>query len=262
MWCKLTSAWFIHWSTGCPLVLMWIVPLDAGEVRHAVVSAHNKYEAEHDTDSEVDPLICHGGYHFPGILAGVVPLHAVWGRYSRVNKKNTVVTKSKYKIGLISQRSTINRPQSECCIDFRKEKSTTTYFTNSLLLLLLLFNIHFCHIKKLFQVANTLIATSTNSVGRSPNLTTVKWTQNTSNLGLFCCMRGHTSHWGEKKIVPKDSLSKHILLKGFGSQGNKQQRRCSPEIHSNNRGLTSSTLPGTLSMKLQQPLLLWLLFTH
>lgn len=178
-----------------------------------------------------------------------------------LTKKNTVVTKSKYKIGLISQRSTINRPQSECCIDFRREKSTTTYFTNSLLLLLL-FNIHFCHIKKLFQVANTLIATSTNSVGRSPNLTTVKWTQNTSNLGLFCCMRGHTSHWGEKKIVPKDSLSKHILLKGFGSQGNKQQRRCSPEIHSNNRGLTSSTLPGTLSMKLQQPLLLWLLFTH
>lgn len=59
-----------------------------------------------------------------------------------------------------------------------------------------------------------------------------------------------------KKIVPKDSLSKHILLRGFGSQGNKQQRRCSLEIHSDNRGLTGSTQPGTLSVKLQPSLLL------
>lgn len=76
---KLTSAWLIHWPTGSPLVLMRVVPLYAGQVRDSVVSAHHKYEAEHDADAKVDPLVCHGGYHFPGILTGVVPLHAVRG---------------------------------------------------------------------------------------------------------------------------------------------------------------------------------------
>lgn len=76
---KLTSAWLVHWPASSPLVLMRVVPLYAGQVRDSVVSAHHKYEAEHDTDAKVDPLVCHGGYHFPGILTGVVPLHAVRG---------------------------------------------------------------------------------------------------------------------------------------------------------------------------------------
>lgn len=65
---------------------MWIVPLDAGQVRHSVVSTHHKYKSKHHTYSEVDPLICHGGYHFPGILASVIPLHAVYSRRSTVIK--------------------------------------------------------------------------------------------------------------------------------------------------------------------------------
>ena len=52
-----------------------VVPLDAGEVGHTVVSAHHKDESQHDSDPKVDPLVCHGGYHFPGILTGVVTLH-------------------------------------------------------------------------------------------------------------------------------------------------------------------------------------------
>lgn len=55
---------------------MGVVPFDAGQVRHSVVAAHDENEAEHDADAEVDPLVCHGGYHFPGILAGIVSLHA------------------------------------------------------------------------------------------------------------------------------------------------------------------------------------------
>ena len=72
---NLTCAGFIHWPASCPLVLMWVVPFNAGQVRHTVVSTDHKYEAQHDPNAEIDPLICHGGYHFPGILAGVVPLH-------------------------------------------------------------------------------------------------------------------------------------------------------------------------------------------
>lgn len=83
---KLTSSGFVHWSARRPLVLMWIVPLDAGQVRHSVVSTHHKYKSKHHTYSEVDPLICHGGYHFPGILARVIPLHAVYSRRSTVIK--------------------------------------------------------------------------------------------------------------------------------------------------------------------------------
>lgn len=41
------------------------------------MAPHYKNEAKHDTNTEVDPLVCHGGYHFPGILARVVSLHAV-----------------------------------------------------------------------------------------------------------------------------------------------------------------------------------------
>lgn len=41
------------------------------------MAPHYKNEAEHDTNTEVDPLVCHGGYHFPGIFARVVPLHTV-----------------------------------------------------------------------------------------------------------------------------------------------------------------------------------------
>lgn len=83
---KLTSSGFVHWSARRPLVLMWIIPLDAGQVRHSVVSTHHKYKSKHHTYSEVDPLICHGGYHFPGILARVIPLHAVYSRRSTVIK--------------------------------------------------------------------------------------------------------------------------------------------------------------------------------
>lgn len=76
--CKqLTSARLVHWSAGCPLVLMRVVSLNAGQVGHSIVSTHHKYEAEHDAHTKVDPLICHGGYHFPGILARVIPLHTV-----------------------------------------------------------------------------------------------------------------------------------------------------------------------------------------
>lgn len=73
---KLTCAWLVHRPTRGPLVLMGVVPFDAGQVRHSVVAAHDENEAEHDADAKVDPLICHGGYHFPGILAGIVSLHA------------------------------------------------------------------------------------------------------------------------------------------------------------------------------------------
>lgn len=55
---------------------MGVVPFDAGQVGHSIVAAHHKNEAEHDANAEVDPLICHGGYHFPGILAGIVSFHA------------------------------------------------------------------------------------------------------------------------------------------------------------------------------------------
>lgn len=85
---KLTSAWLIHRPAGSPLVLMRVVPLYAGQVRDSVVPAHHKYEAEHDADTKVDPLVCHGGYHFPGILTGVVPLHAVrGGRAAELQKR-------------------------------------------------------------------------------------------------------------------------------------------------------------------------------
>lgn len=73
---------------------MRVVPLYAGQMRDAVVSAHHKYEAEHDTDAKVDPLVCHGGYHFPGILTGVVPLHAVRGNKAaelQTKKQKTTV---------------------------------------------------------------------------------------------------------------------------------------------------------------------------
>lgn len=83
---KLTRARLVHGPTDGPLVLMGVVALDAGQVGHAVVPAHHEYEAEHDADAEVDPLVCHGGYHFPGVLAGVVPLHAVRGGNSRITK--------------------------------------------------------------------------------------------------------------------------------------------------------------------------------
>lgn len=79
---QLTGAWVVHRSTGGPLVLMRIIPLDAGQMRNSVVTTHHKYEAEHDANSKVDPLVCHGCYHFPGILTGVVPLHAVRDRYN------------------------------------------------------------------------------------------------------------------------------------------------------------------------------------
>lgn len=80
----LTSAWLVHRPTRGPLVLVGVVPFDAGQVRHSVVAAHYEDEAEHDANAEVDPLICHGGYHFPGILAGIVAFHA--GGHSRVNE--------------------------------------------------------------------------------------------------------------------------------------------------------------------------------
>lgn len=81
---KLTCARLVHRPTDGPLVLVGVVPLYAGQVGHSVVPAHHEYEAEHDAHAEVDPLVCHGGYHFPGILAGVVPLHAVRGNSSRI----------------------------------------------------------------------------------------------------------------------------------------------------------------------------------
>lgn len=75
---------------------MWIIPLNAGQVRHSIVSTHNKYEAKHDPYSEVDPLICHGGYHFPGILTRVVSLHTVKSRHSQINKNKDILHSQMY----------------------------------------------------------------------------------------------------------------------------------------------------------------------
>lgn len=94
---------------------MWIIPLDAGQMRHSIVSSHHKYEAEHDTYSEVDPLICHGGYHFPGIFARVVPLHAVCS-----TTKHSVGKELKYKLILSPNPLQFLRPPAESFNDLPK----------------------------------------------------------------------------------------------------------------------------------------------
>lgn len=76
VWVTLTCARLIHGSTRSPLILVGIVPLDAGQVGHPIVPPHHKDEAQHDTHPEVDALVRHGGYHFPGIFARVVALNA------------------------------------------------------------------------------------------------------------------------------------------------------------------------------------------
>ncbi len=61
----LTGARLVHGSTRRPLVLVWVVALDAGQMRHTVVSSDDEDEAQHHTHAEVNALIGHRRHHIP-----------------------------------------------------------------------------------------------------------------------------------------------------------------------------------------------------
>ncbi len=61
----LTGARLVHGSTRGPLVLVRVVALDAGQMRHAVVSSDHEDEAQHHAHAEVNALISHRRHHIP-----------------------------------------------------------------------------------------------------------------------------------------------------------------------------------------------------
>ncbi len=61
----LTGARLVHGSTRGPLVLVRVVALDAGQMRHTVVSSDHEDEAQHYAHAEVNALISHRRHHIP-----------------------------------------------------------------------------------------------------------------------------------------------------------------------------------------------------
>ncbi len=61
----LTGARLVHGSTRGPLVLVRVVALDAGQMRHTVVSSDHEDEAQHHAHAEVNALISHRRHHIP-----------------------------------------------------------------------------------------------------------------------------------------------------------------------------------------------------
>lgn len=55
---------------------MWVISLNAWQVRHPIVSAHYKNEPQHDSNTKVYPFVCHWSYCLPGVFTWIITFHA------------------------------------------------------------------------------------------------------------------------------------------------------------------------------------------